>query len=162
MSICRCRTIVKEVVNSRLAIHSTLNRYFYHTDSCTSHNPSSDQCHLRHTCADCLRGDSDDSCLWCETLNQCVSKVTLRVTFPYQQCMQILERGTGACSGEIHAALHNRFFVYVCLSTPSRYLEHESVIFHARFPSSKGSSALNNFFCKKSSLDIWLKCWRKS
>lgn len=158
MSICRCRTIVKEVVNSRLAIHSTLNRYFYHTDSCMSHNPSSDQCHLRHTCADCLRGDSDDSCLWCETLNQCVSKVTLRVTFPYQQCMQILERGTGACSGEIHAALHNRFFVYVCLSTPSRYLEHESVIFHARFPSSKGSSALNNFFCKKSSLDIWLKC----
>lgn len=125
MSICRCRTIVKEVVNSRLAIHSTLNRYFYHADSCTSHNPSSDQCHLRHTCADCLRGDSDDSCLWCETLNQCVSKVTLRVTFPYQQCMQILERGTGACSGEIHAALHNRFF---CV----RVSVHSIKVFRAR------------------------------
>ncbi|XP_058961853.2 attractin-like protein 1 isoform X2 [Pocillopora verrucosa] len=77
---------------------SVLLKPLVSSDSCTSRNPSSDQCHLRHTCADCLRGDSDDSCLWCETLNQCVSKVTLRVTFPYQQCMQILERGTGACS----------------------------------------------------------------
>ena len=83
-----------------------MKQMFYHADTCSSHNPNSDQCHLRQTCADCLRGDSSDSCIWCETLNQCMSKVTYHVTLPYQQCVQQLERGTGTCSGEIHATLH--------------------------------------------------------
>ncbi|KAJ7392446.1 Attractin-like protein 1 [Desmophyllum pertusum] len=68
-------------------------------DMCTSHNPLVDQCHLRQTCKDCLLADSDDSCLWCESQSQCVSKVAFDVTFPYLQCMQLLERGTGTCSG---------------------------------------------------------------
>ncbi|XP_078359033.1 attractin-like protein 1 isoform X2 [Oculina patagonica] len=72
-------------------------------DICTSHNPQVDRCHLRQTCKDCLREDddedTDDGCMWCESHNQCVSKAAFEVTFPYLQCMQLLERGTGTCSG---------------------------------------------------------------
>lgn len=74
-------------------------------DICTSHNPQVDRCYLRQTCKDCLREgadeDTDDGCTWCESHSQCVSKAAFEVTFPYMQCMQLLERGSGTCSGQL-------------------------------------------------------------
>jgi len=67
-------------------------------DVCTSHNPQEDRCHQRHTCQECISLDSDDSCVWCESHNLCVSRTVYDVTFPYLQCMQVLERGKGTCS----------------------------------------------------------------
>lgn len=61
---------------------------------CSSHN----LCHLRQTCRDCLGADFDDGCMWCDSHSQCVSKATFDVTFPYLQCLQLLEHGTGTCS----------------------------------------------------------------
>ena len=68
---------------------------------CTSHNPQDDRCNQRHTCEDCISEESDDGCVWCESHNQCLSKAVYHVTFPYLQCIQVLERGTGTCSSKL-------------------------------------------------------------
>lgn len=86
--------------NIFICLNSILYISYLHLDICSSHNPKVDLCHLRQTCTDCLGADIDDSCIWCESHNQCVSKATFDVTFPYLQCMQLLERGTGTCSGQ--------------------------------------------------------------
>lgn len=88
-------------------------------DICSSHNPKVDLCHLRQTCRNCL--DADDSCVWCESHSQCVSKATFDVTFPYLQCMQLLERGTGTCSGQWSCI---KVFKYMYLASISTLLLH--------------------------------------
>ena len=38
--------------------------------------------------------------MWCESHGLCVSRTVYDITFPYLECMQVLERGTGTCAGE--------------------------------------------------------------
>ena len=90
---------------------------YFHLDICSSYNPKVDLCHLRQTCRDCVGADIDDSCIWCESHSQCVSKATFDVTFPYVQCMQLLERGTGTCSGQWSSVKAIKY-IYV----PSKHL----------------------------------------
>lgn len=89
-----------KTLNTFICFNSIWYVSYLHLDICSSHNPKVVLCHLRQTCTDCLEADIDDSCIWCESHNQCVSKATFDVTFPYLQCMQLLERGTGTCSGQ--------------------------------------------------------------
>ena len=73
--------------------------FFSHVDISVSRNSQVSKCHLRQSCQECM--DSDESCVWCESNSQCVSKVFYDVTFPYLQCLHALERGKGTCSGKL-------------------------------------------------------------
>lgn len=75
--------------------------FFSHVDISVSRNSQVYKCHLRQSCQECISGDSDESCVWCESNSQCVSKVFYDVTFPYLQCLHALERGKGTCSSKL-------------------------------------------------------------
>lgn len=69
------------------------------TGICMPHNPTKDRCHQRRTCEECIGDNSKDSCVWCESHSRCVSRAFYNVDFPYLECLQSVERGTGTCSG---------------------------------------------------------------
>lgn len=75
--------------------------FFSHVGISISRNSQVYKCHLRQSCQECFSMDSDESCVWCESNSQCVSKVFCDVTFPYLQCLQALERGKGTCSSKL-------------------------------------------------------------
>ena len=122
-----------ETFNLLICCNSIWYGSYLYLDICSSHNPTVDPCHQRQTCTDCLGADIDDGCMWCESHSQCVSKTTFDVTFPYLQCVQLLERGTGTCSGQWSSF---RVIKYMYLASISTYND--------MYMSSKGA-ATNKF-----------------